>query len=204
MQEPTLSPIEKRRRQQIIEATISRLAAEGYIHTSLADIAQQANISVGLIAYHFKNKDELMQQTVLAIMQGWYAYVEKALHECSTPTEQLEMYVRANLAYMLPRLSQFQALMEIIFNARDSKGGLQHQSDQDDPGIMYIKNILDRGQACGEFRQFPSYTAALAIRATIDQFLGQRPLRPDIDAEQYQAQLVDLVKHMVMANKPEP
>ncbi|MCC5709552.1 TetR family transcriptional regulator, partial [Klebsiella pneumoniae] len=56
--------IEEARRAQIIEAAIEPLAASGYADASLARIAQRVGISKGVISYHFRGKDELIQQVV--------------------------------------------------------------------------------------------------------------------------------------------
>jgi TetR/AcrR family transcriptional repressor of bet genes len=48
------------RRKQIIEAAEQLAAQKGWIQTTIADICQKAEISSGVLTYHFKDKDEIM------------------------------------------------------------------------------------------------------------------------------------------------
>lgn len=51
--------IEQQRKQQILNVALGLFYKNGYKNTSMADIAQAANISKGLIYHYFKNKAEL-------------------------------------------------------------------------------------------------------------------------------------------------
>ena len=51
-----MSFIEKARRTQIIECAIETIAEVGYAQASLGQIAKRAQISKGVISYHFANK----------------------------------------------------------------------------------------------------------------------------------------------------
>jgi AcrR family transcriptional regulator len=52
--------IEEARRKQIVEAAMETIADSGYVNASLAEIAKSADISKGVISYHFESKDELI------------------------------------------------------------------------------------------------------------------------------------------------
>jgi AcrR family transcriptional regulator len=192
------SPIEARRRGQIIDITITILGEIGYTKTSMVKIARRANISIGLIPYHFKNKNELMRQTLEEIMSGWYGYVAQEVAKASPSTHQLEIYIRANFQYMTTHTQLFPALIEIVFNARNADGVLMYRNDKDDPALTLLEDILARGRESGEFKQEAGRTSAIAIRASIDQFLGQLPVRSNFDIDQYTNELIELVFAMVV------
>jgi AcrR family transcriptional regulator len=215
---PKRSFIEEARRAQIVTATIETLAELGYSKASLAQIAKRAGISTSLIPYHFKDKDELINQTLTEIYAGWAAYVHKELAESATAAEKLRVYIESNLAYMGTRPKHFIALMEIYFVARKEDGMPLYRVDQeslDDPsildleeslmdldgkgpvsGVLYLEEalmaILSEGQQRGEFRQFDVHNMTIAIRGGIDQFLGQMASRPSFNLETYTTELVDL------------
>ena len=52
------------RRQQLIEATIDSLARRGYSETTMADVADGAGLSRGIVNFHFESKDELLVATL--------------------------------------------------------------------------------------------------------------------------------------------
>lgn len=183
--------IEEARRAQIVSATIETLADEGYLKASLAQIAKRADISTSLIPYHFKDKDELMEQTVGEISFGWTTFVQEKVAQGTSAREKLHIYIESNLAYIGTRPKYFLALLEIVFNVRNKDGSLRFVVDEEDPSIMPVQELLREGQEAGEFRKFDARNMAIAIRGTIDQFLGQmNPSRPDLDS--YTTDLIDL------------
>ena len=70
------------RRQQLIDATIDSLAKRGYAETTLADVADGAGLSRGIVNFHFESKEKLLVATLqfMADEYGahWNAALEKA------------------------------------------------------------------------------------------------------------------------------
>jgi len=60
------------RRDQLIQATIDSLAKRGYSATTIADVADGANLSRGIINFHFESKDKLFVET-LTYLSAEYA-----------------------------------------------------------------------------------------------------------------------------------
>lgn len=85
------------RRQQLIEATIDTIAAQGYARTTLTDVARQAGISHGLVNFHFETKERLLNETLQYLAeeyrQNWTAALAAA---GPSPAEQLDAMLRAD------------------------------------------------------------------------------------------------------------
>jgi AcrR family transcriptional regulator len=60
------------RQQQLIEATIDSLAKRGYSDTTLANVADGAGLSRGIVNFHFESKEKLLVAT-LQYMADEYA-----------------------------------------------------------------------------------------------------------------------------------
>ena len=60
------------RQQQLIEATIDSLAKRGYSDTTLANVADGAGLSRGIVNFHFESKEKLLIST-LQFMSDEYA-----------------------------------------------------------------------------------------------------------------------------------
>lgn len=56
------------RRRQLIEATIATIAARGFRSATIAAIAEAAGVSAGLVAFHFGDKDGLLEATLLHLV----------------------------------------------------------------------------------------------------------------------------------------
>ena len=52
------------RRQQLIESTIDSIARHGFAETTLANVADGAGLSRGIVNFHFKSKEALLVETL--------------------------------------------------------------------------------------------------------------------------------------------
>ncbi|WP_457155514.1 TetR family transcriptional regulator, partial [Mesorhizobium sp. P5_C1] len=52
------------RQLQLIEATIDSLAKRGYSETTMADVADGAGLSRGIVNFHFESKEKLLIATL--------------------------------------------------------------------------------------------------------------------------------------------
>ncbi len=68
------------RQQQLIEATIDSLAKRGYAETTLANVADGAGLSRGIVNFHFESKERLLIAT-LQFMADEYAAHWSAAYE---------------------------------------------------------------------------------------------------------------------------
>ena len=85
------------RRQQLIEATIDSLAKRGYSETTLADIADGAEMSRGIVNFHFESKEKLLVATLQFMADEYASHWDAALKKADpTPAEQLKALVAAD------------------------------------------------------------------------------------------------------------
>lgn len=70
------------RQQQLIEATIDSLAKRGYSDTTLANVADGAKLSRGIVNFHFESKEKLLVATLQSMSDEyaghWNAAYDKA------------------------------------------------------------------------------------------------------------------------------
>lgn len=82
-QDDTLTPRRKlsrpERRLQLIEATITVMAAHGYARTTLAEVARAAGLSHGLANFHFETKEKLLAATLDYLSEEYRANWQSAL-----------------------------------------------------------------------------------------------------------------------------
>ncbi|MEO1198561.1 MAG: TetR/AcrR family transcriptional regulator [Pseudomonadota bacterium] len=67
------------RQAQLIEATIDVLYRRGYADTTLADVADSAGLSRGIVNFHFNSKDELLLATLKFLTDEYSAHWRKAI-----------------------------------------------------------------------------------------------------------------------------
>jgi AcrR family transcriptional regulator len=83
------------RQQQLIEATIDSLAKRGYSDTTLANVADGAGLSRGIVNFHFESKEKLLVAT-LQFMSDEYAGHWNAALEKAGPRAQDKIWSLVN------------------------------------------------------------------------------------------------------------
>lgn len=85
------------RRAQLIEATISVVAARGYARATLTEVASRAGLSHGLVNFHFQSKELLLTETLAYLADEYRDNWARALAAAGDdPARQLDALIRAD------------------------------------------------------------------------------------------------------------
>ncbi|WP_420107540.1 transcriptional regulator BetI [Mesorhizobium qingshengii] len=85
------------RQLQLIEATIDSLAKRGYSETTMADVADGAGLSRGIVNFHFESKEKLLIATLQHMYDEYSAHWRNALQKAGDdPAHQLQALVAAD------------------------------------------------------------------------------------------------------------
>ena len=81
------------RRRQLIEATIDSIAERGFSATTLAAVTKGANLSHGIVNFHFTNKETLFIETLGFLAQEHYDHWHGAMKLAGPdPSKQLAAF----------------------------------------------------------------------------------------------------------------
>lgn len=87
----------EQRRQQLIEATIDSLARRGYSETTMADVADGAGLSRGIVNFHFESKEKLLVATLQYMADEYSSHWRSALARAGQePADRLWALVAAD------------------------------------------------------------------------------------------------------------
>ena len=67
------------RRRQLIEATIECIAENGLTGTTMSEVTTRAGLSMGLVSFHFRSKENLLQETLVFLAEEHRARWVEAL-----------------------------------------------------------------------------------------------------------------------------
>lgn len=85
------------RRLQLIEATIDSLAKRGYSETTMADVADGASLSRGIVNFHFESKEKLLVATLQHMYDEYSAHWRSAMAKAgSEPAALLRALVASD------------------------------------------------------------------------------------------------------------
>ncbi|MFF5211213.1 TetR family transcriptional regulator [Streptosporangium sp. NPDC000396] len=183
--------IEVARRAQIVKCAIEVIAEVGYAQASLALIAKRAEISKGVISYHFKGKDELIQQVVEEAFTLGDAFVRSRIEGQTTAAGMLRAYIEATVEFYRTHRTHMVALLDIWSGYRHEDGRLRLNVTANEPELADVEQIFQFGQLTGEFRQFSTRVMTVTVKQAVDGVLMQMGVYPDLDFESYTQELVE-------------
>lgn len=188
--------IEQARRAQIIAAATEVVAEVGYAKASLARIAQHAGISKGVVTYHFRNKDEILNRLVNDYFERGWAFMEVRISAEPSALGQVRAWVGAQLDFYARNRTEFIAMIEVVTSHRGADGGHEFAEDFEEE-ISGLTDILVSGQAEGDLREFEPRSVARIILRCLDGVLGSWATNPDLDLAAERAALLDFISHAI-------
>jgi AcrR family transcriptional regulator len=176
---------ERARRAQIVDAAIATIADVGYRNASFAQIAKRAGLSsTGLISYHFRSRNELIQQVVQDVVAAIGSHMAQQLAAVSSPAAALRTYIEGNVDFIGSHREQMKALLEVFLNGAFDYG---HETEQ--AVVSPIEQILREGQRSGQFRHFDPKVMATLVQRAVDGLPFLLAAEPDLDVGAYGAEV---------------
>lgn len=87
------------RRKQLIEATIDGIARKGFAEVKIADVAEAAGLSVGIVNFYFKSKDALLIATLKHLVEDYEEHVAQTMARAGkSAAAQIDAMIEADFA----------------------------------------------------------------------------------------------------------
>lgn len=181
------------REQQIIEAAMRVIAADGYNAGSLELIAETAGVSKGLVSHYFSGRDDLMRRTAERALADLRLAVARHLD----PDDPAPAQVRAAIlaAADLPRehAVQWRSLNQIVLNLRGPDGRQQATLHDYEATYLSQEQMFRRGQEAGDFRaDLDPRVVAVTYQGAVDAMLAYLDCYPETDVHRFATQVADL------------
>lgn len=164
----------EKRREQISEAMLETMAEHGYAKASMQRIAQTADITPGLIHYHFEDKQSILLHLLDKLVDRQHEQLEVELAEEEDPVAQLDRAIDVFLAAGdTARPDQVAAWVTISAEAIRQPNVREAFADAIDAFQGLFVDLIERGVDAGEFApadRSPRACAA-ALLSTIQGYL---------------------------------
>lgn len=148
-------------RLQILDAAARRFTYYGYSKTTIAEIAQDCEMSVGNIYRHFENKEAIAKAGVEQKMNEKAEVCEKASQSGTTAIDKIRQYLLARLRHTYQMSCNSAHMFELVELITNKYGELLKRFDE--RGISWLAQIIEQGVAQGEFRRQDARKAAGSI-----------------------------------------
>ena len=139
--------ISQERRSAILNSALVLFDDKGYVNTTIADIARQAEMSNGLIYHYFSSKEDIVRSYGQAIEE-----CEAHVMNQPTATDALREFCRRVLLDY--EITQYHSPIRILITCY-GQGELKEEElgfPFNDYGKTFLGSIIKRGQDTGEFR----------------------------------------------------
>ncbi|MEO8541439.1 MAG: TetR/AcrR family transcriptional regulator [bacterium] len=166
------------RRKEIIDATVRVMAARGWNETSVDEITREANVSRGLISYHFKDKAELLSGVLERSREIFSDAVSAAMAASSDPVEQMRLASRAAILQARDDPVAHEVFLNFSASGRD--------------------NAALHSQVQALYQGFRDVTAR-AIRAGQERGYYRPDLDPDAAAARHQGAIIGVALQWLLA-----
>ena len=89
--------ISRIRKDEVMRVATKLVARKGWQNTTLADIAREAGVSLGVITYHFSSKDEIIRGVMERYVGENLTQLYQSVQEYDDPVEKLKNLLRLTL-----------------------------------------------------------------------------------------------------------
>jgi AcrR family transcriptional regulator len=88
------------KKTRILNAAMKIFAFKGYQYATIAEIAQEAGVSKGLVHVYFESKVDMLLEVIIFFIESVNALIEKKVAQCSTPVERLHAVFKGLMELM--------------------------------------------------------------------------------------------------------
>lgn len=189
--ERRLTLTEQARRAQLIDVTIGLVAEHGYGGTSLARIAEGAEITKAAVLYHFPSKDAVLREAHKYVLEALVGTVAAAV-EAAAPTDRPAAYIRS----MIGHLREHPRHTRVIIEAMTDAGDLANTADRWRPLADLLSAAREPGLPDADAR-----TLAIIIGGGIDSIVMERLNDPGYDTAAAADLLATLVERSLRESR---
>lgn len=142
----------KRRQREILDAAARLMQESGYHSVSMQSVADEADISVGLIYQYFHNKEDLLRAVIIDILEDFHERVPAAMERAgSDPTERLHSGFRTFCEVVAAKP---EATLLAYREAKTlNRGGRDQMKDLEIKTSLPLKRAITDGIEAGQFSE---------------------------------------------------
>lgn len=159
------------RKNQIADSAVAVLSQYGYANTALRDIAEQSQLSLGMLHYYFEDKQELLVYCVKRYKQAFIAEIKAAAVQGNNPEDRVEGFANGLVVSLIKNAQTHRLWYDMRSQAMFDER-FQPMMTEIEDGLREIIRLLVPGDLGAPDRIYP------ALDGLFRDFL-QRTLRGD-------------------------
>jgi len=182
------------RRGQIVGAAVAVIAELGVARASVVKIAAHAGVSRGVVAYHFRDLDDVHDAVVAEVYRLGGERLRERVASAPTPRDALLVFAGGSVGFYAEFPRHMVALQEILAERRRTRTGSRDALPEHGREIDDVAALLAAGREAGQFRDLDPRTTAGIVRAVLDSVVARVAVTPPLPADE-----VDAIRREVVA-----
>ncbi|WP_071394276.1 TetR/AcrR family transcriptional regulator [Bacillus tuaregi] len=158
----------KATKEKILSAAIKLFAKKGFAATSVNDIAEEAEISIGLMYRHYKKKEDLFNELITFAAEGLEQMTNRFKQDAS-PLELMRQFT-LDIIKDLEKDDEFANFLMIMYQASTMSNPsslIQYLNEQSEAMLKQTAILIENGQELGQFKKGNAREMSLYFFASI-------------------------------------
>ncbi len=155
------------RRRRILAAVVEVLRERGYAGTRVADIAEAAGTSSGLVLYHFSSLAGALAEALTTLEDAFYDDLERDLAATDGPVEKLRHIAELG-AGSGPAVGDWTLWLELWVRALRDPSARAAREQLDRRWRQCLREVIDEGAASGVFLTSEPAEATVRLACLMD------------------------------------
>ncbi len=130
-------------KNQILKVAQEILSKEGYVGTSLSNIAKKVGVTKPTIYHYFKNKEELFEEVLINVFNKLEFELKKVNKKESSLDKKLEKLSTTYLEFGIKNKDIFTTALQKI--PHSEKNLIQLVTERRKKIISYFENVIEEG-----------------------------------------------------------
>lgn len=171
--------VSEERKEQILAAATRVFARQGFDAARMADIAEEADLSIGGVYWYYKGKDDLIEALIASLFAPDIAAMHDLLDAPGSARDRLLGFMDRHLHQLEPATDLFVVIYRAFGLGIGDVCLREHLAGYVNGYLDGIAALLEQGMAHGEFRQTDARQAARGLVGLIDGIALQWLVDPD-------------------------
>jgi TetR/AcrR family transcriptional repressor of bet genes len=157
------------RRQQLIDAAIESIAKHGIAGTTMSTVTETAGLSLGIVNFHFKSKQNLFEETLVTLAREHHEQWKVAFEdETLSPSQQLLAVIEAHFHRNV--CSRKKLAVWFAFFGEGGRRAVYRKliDDIDDERLEKLTDLIEKISVEGGYKVPPAKHIACTLEGLFD------------------------------------
>ncbi len=180
------------KRERIKQAALEIFSSQGYVNTTVQQIAERARVGKGTFYTYFATKEDVLTDLLTEGLNNMGQHIEKKIRTIQGSVAKLRAIVREQLRYFHEHQSLCRLITREVWGHSDQSSPLAQRVRSS--YLKMLQEVVEKGIKDGELRSLDPQTVATALYGMVSMVaLSMKDLPSDTALERVEMTLQELL-----------